>query len=133
MHLCLLALANEKISIEDVMVASVPGIIENVRVADISQGSNSIRVLSLRALPDNHMQDVKNEQYKENIKTMDPEELAATQESGAFYNLEASVAYHAKPSGADVSSKAKNMGMQLVFYLGVRGLFGVPLPVCKLL
>ncbi|KKA26644.1 hypothetical protein TD95_002636 [Thielaviopsis punctulata] len=116
-------------TIEDVMVASVPGIIENVRVADISQGSNAIRVLSLRALPDNHMQDVKNEQHKENIKTMDPEELAATQESGAFYNLEASVAYHAKPSSADVSSKAKNMGMRLVFYLGVRGLFGVPLPV----
>ncbi|KAL5612945.1 hypothetical protein BROUX41_003978 [Berkeleyomyces rouxiae] len=116
-------------TIEDVMVASVPGIIENVRVADISQGSNPIRVLSLRSLPDNHMQDVKSEQYSQNIKTMDPDELAAMEKSGAFYNLEASVAYHAKPSGGDVSSKAKNMGMRLVFYLGVRGLFGVPLPV----
>ncbi|KAL2886233.1 Meiotically up-regulated protein 190 [Ceratocystis lukuohia] len=116
-------------TIEDIMVASVPGIIENVRVADISQGSNPIRVLSLRSLPDNHMQDIKSELHNQNVKSMDPEELAAMEQSGAFYNLEASVAYHAKPSGGDVSSKAKNMGMRLVFYLGIRGLFGVPLPV----
>ncbi|KAK1459668.1 C2 domain-containing protein [Colletotrichum melonis] len=116
-------------TLEDVMVASVPGVIENVRVADISQGSNPLRILSLRALPDSHVKDIKDEAHKQNQKNTDPNELAAMEQAGDFYNLEASVAYHAKPSGSDVSSKARNMGMQLVFYLGVRGLFGVPLPI----
>lgn len=116
-------------TLEDVMQASVPGVIENVKVNDISQGNNPLRILSLRALPDSHVQDLKDEIRKEQAKTKDPQELAADEEGGDFYNLEATVAYHSLPSGADVSSKAKNMGMQLVFYLGMRGLFGVPFPI----
>lgn len=116
-------------TLEDVMQASVPGIIENVKVNDISQGSNPLRVLSLRTLPDSHVKDLKEDIRKEQAKTKDPQELAADEEGGDFYNLEATVAYHSLPSGADVSSKAKNMGMQLVFYLGMRGLFGVPFPI----
>ncbi|KAG9256666.1 uncharacterized protein F5Z01DRAFT_617765 [Emericellopsis atlantica] len=116
-------------TLEDVMAASVPGIIENVRVADISQGNNPIRILNMRALPDSHVQDIKDEAYNKAKDETDPEELAANEQAGDFYNLEVSLAYHAKPSGADVASKAKNMGMQLVFYLGVKGLFGVPLPI----
>lgn len=116
-------------TLEDVMQASVPGVIENVKVNDISQGSNPLRILSLRALPDSHVQDLKDEIRKEQAKTKDPQELAADEEGGDFYNLEATVAYHSLPSGVDVSSKAKNMGMQLVFYLGMKGLFGVPFPI----
>jgi Ca2+-dependent lipid-binding protein len=116
-------------TLEDVMVASVPGIIENVRVADMSQGNNPLRILSMRALPDSHVQGIKDEQHKKAKENTDPEELAAMEQAGAFYNLEVSVAYHAKPSSGDIASKAKNMGMQLVFYLGVKGLFGVPLPI----
>ncbi|KAM0284556.1 hypothetical protein ACHAQH_001922 [Verticillium albo-atrum] len=116
-------------TLEDVMVASIPGIVENVRVADISQGSNPIRILSLRALPDDHMKEVKEETRKQTEKNTDPNELAAMEQAGSYYNLEASIAYHAKPSGGDISSKARNMGMQLVFYLGVRGLIGIPLPI----
>lgn len=111
------------------MAASVPGVIENVRVADISQGNNPIRILDMRALPDSHVEDIKEEIHKQNEKKMDPDELAAVEQAGSFYNMEVSVAYHAKPSGEDIASKAKNMGMQLVFYLGIKGLFGVPLPV----
>ncbi|KAI5457322.1 hypothetical protein BGZ63DRAFT_457348 [Mariannaea sp. PMI_226] len=116
-------------TLEDVMAASVPGIIENVRVADISQGNNPIRILNMRALPDSHVQDIKDELHRQNEKNTDPEELAANEQAGSFYNLEVSVAYHAKPSGQDIASKARNMGMQLVFYLGIKGLFGVPLPI----
>lgn len=111
------------------MQASVPGIVENVRVADISQGSNPIRILNMRALPDSHVKDIKDEIHKENEKKMDKDELAAVEHAGEFYNMEVSIAYHARPSGEDVASKAKNMGMQLVFYLGIKGLFGVPLPI----
>ncbi|KAI0020399.1 C2 domain-containing protein [Xylariomycetidae sp. FL0641] len=116
-------------TLEDVMQASVPGVIENVKVADISQGNNPIRILSLRALPDAHMKDIKDEMHKQNQKTKDPQELAAEEEGGDYYNLEASFAYHAKPSGKGSSINASNMGMQLVFYLGLKGLFGVPLPI----
>jgi Ca2+-dependent lipid-binding protein len=116
---------------QDVMQASVPGIIENVKVADITQGNNPIRILSLRALPDAHMKEIKDEMHKESEKVKDPQELAADEEGGDYYNLEASFAYHAKASSQSVSAKAANMGMQLVFYLGIKGLFGVPLPICK--
>lgn len=116
-------------TLEDVMQASVPGIIENVRVAEINQGSNPIRILSLRALPDDHMGDMKKAIHEENKKTKDPQEAAADEEGGDYYNLEISFAYHAEPSGKRASDKARNMHMQLVFYLGVKGLFGVPLPI----
>jgi Ca2+-dependent lipid-binding protein len=59
------------------MQASVPGIIENVRVSEINQGSNPIRILSLRALPDSHMKEMKDFVHEENKKTKDPQEAAA--------------------------------------------------------
>ncbi|KAF2767213.1 hypothetical protein EJ03DRAFT_329373 [Teratosphaeria nubilosa] len=116
-------------TLEDVMQASVPGIIENVRVAEINQGSNPIRILSLRALPDDHMKEMKAAIHEENKKNKDPQEAAADEEGGEYYNLEISFAYHALPSGKRASEKARNMHMQLVFYLGIKGLFGVPLPI----
>lgn len=116
-------------TLEDVMQASVPGVIENVRVAEINQGSNPIRILSLRALPDSHMQDIKQSVHEQNKKTKDPQEAAADEEGGDYYNIEVSFAYHAQPSGKRASDKARNMHMQLVFYLGIKGLFGVPLPI----
>jgi len=116
-------------TLEDVMQASVPGVIENVRVAEIDQGSNPIRILSLRALPDTHMKELKQSIHEENKRTKDPQEAAADEEGGDYYNLEISFAYHAAPSGRRASDKARNMHMQLVFYLGIKGLFGVPLPI----
>ena len=116
-------------TLEDVMQASVPGVIENVRVAEINQGSNPLRVLSLRALPDSHMHELKKAIHEKNKETKDPQEAAADEEGGDFYNLEIAFAYHAAPSGKRASEKARNMHMQLVFYLGIKGLFGVPLPI----
>jgi len=116
-------------TLEDVMQASVPGIIENVRVAEINQGSNPLRILSLRALPDSHMGDMKRAIHEENKKNKDPQEAAADEEGGDYYNLEVAFAYHAAPAGKRPDDKARNMHMQLVFYLGIKGLFGVPLPI----
>lgn len=116
-------------TLEDVMQASVPGIINNVRVAEIDQGNNPIRILSLRALPDSRVKDLKQSIHEENKKTKDPQEAAADEEGGDYYNLEVSFAYHAKPTGTSASSRARNMHMNLVFYLGIKGLIGVPLPI----
>ncbi|KAI9373804.1 hypothetical protein BJX61DRAFT_532856 [Aspergillus egyptiacus] len=116
-------------TIEDIMQASSPGVIENVRIAEIDQGNNPLRLLSLRALPDGHVQQLKENAQRENRENKDPDEAAALEEGGSFYNFEASFAYHAKPTGQSASAKARNMHMHLVFYLGVRGLFGVPFPI----
>jgi hypothetical protein len=118
-------------TLEDVMQASVPGVINNVRVAEIDQGSNPIRILSLRALPDSKMQDLKQSIHEENKKTKDPQEAAADEEGGDYYNLEIAFAYHAAPADkrASAASRARNMHMNLVFYLGIKGLVGVPLPI----
>ena len=117
-------------TLEDVMQASVPGVIESVRVAEINQGNNPIRILSLRALPDSHVKELKQSIHEENKNTKDPQEAAADEEGGDYYNIEVSFAYHAKPAAAaDASAKARNLHMELVFYLGLKGLFGVPLPI----
>jgi hypothetical protein len=118
-------------TIEDIMQASAPGVVENVRIAEIDQGSNPLRILSLRSLPDDHdhVQQLKDNIREENERNKDPDEAAAIEEGGSHYNLEASFAYHAKPTGQSTSAKARNMHMQIVFYLGIRGLFGVPFPV----
>lgn len=116
-------------TLEDVMQASVPGFIENVRVAEINQGSNPLRILSLRALPDSHVGDLKKAIREENKKTKDPQEAAADEEGGDYYNLEMAFAYHAAPSGKRPDDRARNMHMQLVFYLGIKGLVGIPLPI----
>ncbi|KAK4166084.1 hypothetical protein QBC43DRAFT_233169 [Cladorrhinum sp. PSN259] len=119
-------------TLEDVMQASLPGVIENVKVNDLSLGrGEALRVLSLRALPDSEVKELKDGVRKEMEKDREEEELKAEEEGGDFYNLEATIAYHSLPTkGGDVSSKAaKNVGMQLIFYLGVKGLFGVPLPI----
>jgi hypothetical protein len=83
----------------------------------------------MRALPDAQMGEMKRTIHEENKKTKDPQEAAADEEGGDFYNLEVSFAYHAQPSGKRASDKARNMHMNLVFYLGIKGLFGVPLPI----
>ncbi|PYH87427.1 C2 domain protein [Aspergillus ellipticus CBS 707.79] len=116
-------------TIEDIMQASAPGVVENVRIAEIDQGNNPVRILSLRSLPDSHVQQLKDHVHEENVKNKDPQEAAAAEEGGSYYNIEVSFAYHAKPSGQTTSSKARNMHMQIVFYLGIKGLFGVPFPV----
>lgn len=117
-------------TLEDVMQASVPKVIENVRVADMHQGSNPIRILSLRSLPDGHMEEIKHSIRQSNARlNKDPEESAAEEEGGDFYNFEASFAYHAAPTGERTSDKARNMHIQLVFYLGIKGLFGIPIPI----
>lgn len=111
-------------TLEDIMQASVPGVIENVRVASIDQGSNPFRILSLRALPDQHVQEMKDEIHRQAQENKDANELAADEEGGDYYNLECAFAYRAMDSGTSTSAKAKNMHMQLVLYLGVKGLFG---------
>jgi Ca2+-dependent lipid-binding protein len=42
-------------TLEDVMQASLPAVVENVHVAELNQGNSPFGVLSLRARPDGHV------------------------------------------------------------------------------
>lgn len=39
-------------TLEDVMQASLPGFVDAIRISDIGQGTNPMRIISMRALPD---------------------------------------------------------------------------------
>ncbi|POS84788.1 hypothetical protein EPUL_003642, partial [Erysiphe pulchra] len=115
--------------LENVMQASAPSIIENVRVAEINQGSNPLRILSLQALPESQVKEFKCNVRSQISKDKSTEETKFNEDDGAFFNLECSFAYHAKRSPDDAPVKIKNMHMQLFFDIGIKGLFGVPFPV----
>ena len=61
----------------------------------------------MRALPDTHVKELKQSIHEENKKTKDPQEAAADEEGGDYYNLEISFAYHAKPSKGRSNQLAK--------------------------
>lgn len=46
--------------IEDVMQASLPKFVASVRIADLSQGRNPLRIVAMRGLPDIQGQRIKN-------------------------------------------------------------------------
>lgn len=125
-------------TLEDVMQASVPQtIVQNVKVSSIGLGDQAFKILSLRALPsaeddEGHAkQETQGGGMSEEEKTKKKEQRELEGEDDAdmkYYNLEASFAYHAIPAKG-VVGKAKNLHLELIFYLGVKGLFGVPLPI----
>ncbi|KAF3263373.1 hypothetical protein TWF192_005654 [Orbilia oligospora] len=119
-------------TLEDIMQASVPAsVIENVKVSGINQGSNPIRILSMRSLPDaasKNTNPLNAQQSEAETLKKQKEREQEDDPNSKYYNLEASFAYHAlKATG--VASKAQNIHLEIAFYLGVRGLFGVPLPI----
>lgn len=119
-------------TLEDVMHASVPpSIVENVKVFNMDQGDHPIRVLSIRALPDADSGNTKLAKLDDAARKKIREErkLEGEDDDGAkYYNLEVSFAYHGvKAEG--VVGKAKNMHLHLAFYLGIRGVFGIALPI----
>ncbi|EEB09232.1 C2 domain-containing protein [Schizosaccharomyces japonicus yFS275] len=114
--------------IEDVMQASVPSFIENIRIAALSQGENPIRIVSIRALP--------SDEYEKSMSDGDANaakarELCEENVPGSrYYNLELCVAYHAKPkSDGNFAKRASNMHIEIIFYPGVRGTLRFPLPI----
>ncbi|CZR62774.1 related to meiotically up-regulated gene 190 protein [Phialocephala subalpina] len=124
-------------TLEDVMQASVPpALIQNVRVSSIGLGDQAFKILSLRALPsaegDNTAKDKARGgemSQEDKDKKKEQRELEGEDDPDMkYYNLEMSFAYHAIPA-TGVIGKAKNLHLEVIFYLGVQGLVGVPLPI----
>lgn len=120
-------------TLEDVMQASVPpALIQNVKVSSIGLGDQPFKVLSLRALPsaeEDEGRKAKPATDEEKEKKKEQRELEGEDdENMKYYNLEMSFAYHAIPAKG-VIGKAKNMHLEVIFYLGIAGLVGVPIPI----
>ncbi|KAK0241628.1 hypothetical protein EDD85DRAFT_902134 [Armillaria nabsnona] len=94
--------------LEDALQATLPKLIHGVRVADIGQGSEPLRILGVRSL--------------------NADEASGTKsEDGDFVNLELAVAYKARSAGQDagLTGRSRNAHLLMEFYLSG----GVVLPV----
>ncbi|EPY49932.1 C2 domain-containing protein [Schizosaccharomyces cryophilus OY26] len=112
--------------IEDVMEASIPSFIENVRIASFSQGSHPVRVISIRSLPADETQHT----FKDHQQPKDEHKDEPEQKAKRYYNLEVCVAYHAMPiESTSTTARASNLHMRIVFYPGIKGTVGIPLPI----
>ncbi|WBW75526.1 tricalbin, C2 domain protein (phospholipid binding) ER-plasma membrane tethering protein Tcb2 [Schizosaccharomyces osmophilus] len=112
--------------IEDVMQASIPSFIENVRIASFHQGSHPVRVISIRSLPaDETRKTFRDQEPSQNENKDEPQQKAKR-----FYNLEVCAAYHAMPVESNTTTAhASNIHLRVVFYPGIKGTIGIPLPI----
>ncbi|KAJ7623317.1 hypothetical protein FB45DRAFT_925258 [Roridomyces roridus] len=89
--------------LEDALKASLPKLIQGVRVADIGQGSEAIRILGMRSLDSGR----------------------TSEDEGDFVNLEVAMAYRAKETGRKLKDRSGNPHMLMEF--SISG--GVIIPV----
>ncbi|KAJ7031619.1 hypothetical protein C8F04DRAFT_1110009 [Mycena alexandri] len=92
--------------LEDALQASLPKLIHGVRVADIGQGSEALRILGIRSLKGG-------------------DTSKASDDEGDFVNLEVAVAYRARPHGESLKDRSGNPHILMQFM--VAG--GVLIPV----
>ncbi|KAK7679647.1 hypothetical protein QCA50_017359 [Cerrena zonata] len=129
-----------------VLQASLPGFIDAVRIADIGQGTNPLRVVSMRALADQpgHADYPREEwvgldkdaqskaQATEKDATgdsnSDPAHEIDTDQTGDYINYEVSVSYQALP-GQSHRLRFHNIHLMLEFFLGVWDWFRIPVPI----
>ena len=109
--------------LEDVMQASIPSIITQVKVVNVGQGSTPVRVLSVRWLDDEHV----GRGTTEDSGAALTEKYGEIEKVGEWASLEVSFAYRARPSSASAESKAKNANLLVHFYMGMNSLFGTPI------
>jgi len=100
--------------IEDVMQASMPPVVSQVKITGVGQGATPIRILSVRWL---------NEGGEKGAN----ERLNEQEEVGEWVSLEVAFAYRASPSGSDAASKAKNASLLIYLTLGLEGVLGTPI------
>src|SRR5437762_13641407 len=94
--------------LEDVMQASLPKLVEMVRVADLGQGNEPLRLLGIRWL-------------REGAAGEDRNSMKA--EEGDFVNMEVAFAYRSRPSEKSLKSKTRNAHLLIEFFLAA----GIPL------
>ncbi|GJE96327.1 C2 domain-containing protein [Phanerochaete sordida] len=130
--------------VEDVLQASLPSFVDAVRIADIGQGTNPVRIVSMRALPDqpghpdypreewvglNQDEDSRKQAAEaESGDSDDPAKQVDTDQTGDYLNYEVSISYQALP-GQQKQLRFHNMHMMLEFFIGAFDWFKIPIPI----
>ena len=108
-------------SIKPYIPESVPA---TVKITDLGHGSRSVRILSMRSLPDSEFGDLVPTHGIDKSGSVEQaqerEKAAAREEGGVFYNLEIAIAYHEAP----FRPRKDHMHVDILAMLGP-----VPLPI----
>jgi Ca2+-dependent lipid-binding protein len=134
--------------VEDVLQASLPGFIDAVRIADVGQGTNPLRIVSMRALPDrpgdpkypreewvgldkdaeSKAKAKEVEKGKSDDPAKDLSEQVDEDQTGDYLNYEISVSYQALP-GQSKRLRFHNLHLMLEFFVGLADWFRLPIPI----
>lgn len=130
--------------VEDTLQASLPGFVDAVRIADIGQGTNPVRIVSMRALPDQPGQpgypreewvgldqddgSRKQAAEVEQGNSDDPAKQIDTEQTGDYLNYEVSISYQALP-GQQKRLRFHNIHLMLEFFVGAWDWFKIPIPI----
>lgn len=135
--------------VEDIMQASLPGVIQAVKISDFGMGDNPARLVSMRGLADLmtdadyprktwiEKSDTDNQDTEsgaeakavENMESNDElQESIKNDNAGDFLNMEVSFCYAALP-GKSGMTRARNVHLLVEFFLGFWDWVEIPLPV----
>ncbi|KAI5450049.1 hypothetical protein NCC49_003811 [Naganishia albida] len=120
--------------VEDIMQQSLPGFVEAVRISDFGQGTNPLRILSIRALADEqgspgYPKDNWINKGQHEAKSKDTTgKIIDEDAAGDYYNFEIAFAYSAV-EGKNQGTRAKNIHLLLEFFLGAWDWFHLPVPI----
>lgn len=107
--------------IEDVMQASIPSFVNEVKITNVGQGTTPMRILSLRWLSEAEAPRGATDRLNEQ------------EEVGEWACFEIGFAYRASRSGASAASKAKNANLLVHLTLGLKGVVATPIRMSNIL
>jgi Ca2+-dependent lipid-binding protein len=120
--------------VEDILQQSLPGFVDAVRITDLGQGTNPLRITSIRALPDQPGDEgyPKSDWINQGDKLTKSKDTAGKDvnedEAGDYYNFELAFSYAALP-GQGQSLRAKNIHLLIEFFIGMYDWFHIPIPI----
>lgn len=120
--------------VEDILQQSLPGFVDAVRITDLGQGSNPLRITSIRALPDQpgdegYPKTSWMNEGNDQIKSKDTSGKEVDEDqAGDYYNFEVGFSYAALP-GQGQSLRAKNIHLLIEFFIGMYDWLHIPIPI----
>ena len=120
--------------VEDILQQSLPGFVDAVRITDIGQGTNPLRITSIRALPDQpgdegYPKTSWIDQGNDDMKMKDTAGKDINEDqAGDYYNFEVAFAYAALP-GQGGHLRAKNIHLLIEFFIGMYDWLHIPIPI----
>ena len=120
--------------IEDILQQSLPGFVDAVRISDLGQGFNPLRITSIRALPDQPGDRgypktgwIDQGDNKKKTKDTASKDIKEDQ-AGDYYNFEVAFSYAALP-GQGNHLREQNIHLLIQFFLGMYDWIHIPIPI----